>query len=328
MLSYRHISDLWAGASWAEELKMKRASCAPVGPQSLNCLSCPDVGVLQPRALFCSDGLSRRNVQGWASGILARGLQLHAGRCELTGLVERRQSEMGQMETPATLQLLPQTQPWTTFISLGAVMLTGLLYWELGCFLALWGEETGFSKPCMLPRSNRVVWSLQLQLHKPGSLSGSVASFTPVAVLSADPVRQGEQVAGDGVKKGICTQMEARLFVHGNRSQRMDGNNWLRIGTGFAGTAVEDIRSVCLHVLKGNITKSSLCLSGYNCWWLVWGGLLNLTCLNSTAGAACMLQSSYRLWTSHVRICGSPGACGCATAGGGRGSRDLRSCHF
>lgn len=64
---------------------------------------------------------------------------------------------MGRMETLATLQLFPQTQFWTTLISLRAVTLTGLLYWELGCFLALWGEETGFSNACMLSRSNQAV---------------------------------------------------------------------------------------------------------------------------------------------------------------------------
>lgn len=86
-----------------------------------------------------------------------------------------------------------------------------------------------------------------------------------MTVLSADPVRQGEWVAGDGAKKGICTQMQARLFVHGNRGQRMDGISWLRTGTGFAGTAVEAVRSICLYVLEGDATKSSLHLSGYNC---------------------------------------------------------------
>ena len=69
-----------------------------------------------------------------------------------------------------------------------------------------------------------------------------------MTVLSADPVRQGEWVVRDGAKKGICTQMQAGLFVHGNRGQCMDGNNWLRIGTGFAGTAVEDKVNVFICV--------------------------------------------------------------------------------
>lgn len=38
----------------------------------------------------------------------------------------------------------------------------------------------------------------------------------------------------------------------------MDGSNWLKIETGFAGTAVEDRESVFLYVLESNTTKSSL----------------------------------------------------------------------
>lgn len=45
----------------------------------------------------------------------------------------------------------------------------------------------------------------------------------------------------------------------------MHGIDWVRTGTGFAGTAVEAIRSMCLCVLEGNATKSSLHLRGYNC---------------------------------------------------------------
>lgn len=86
-----------------------------------------------------------------------------------------------------------------------------------------------------------------------------------MTVLSADPIRHGEWVVGDGAKKGICTQMQARLFVHGSRGQCMHGIDWLRTGTGFAGTAVEAIRSMCLYVLEGKATKSSLHLRGYNC---------------------------------------------------------------
>lgn len=51
---------------------------------------------------------------------------------------------------------------------------------------------------------------------------------------------------------------DANETVHGSRGQCMDGSNWLKIETGFAGTAVEDRESVFLYVLESNTTKSSL----------------------------------------------------------------------
>lgn len=83
---------------------------------------------------------------------------------------------------------------------------------------------------------------------------------------SSDSSQCSGWVARDWAQKGICTQLQARLFGHGHRGQHMDGNNWLWVGTGFAGTAVEDVRSVCLCVLESNATKSSLCFSGCTCW--------------------------------------------------------------
>lgn len=139
-------------------------------------------------------------------------------------------------------------------------MRTGLLYWELGRFLAIWGEKTGFSNCAVQEQSGGLK-------PTPAFARETVwfPSFTPVTVLSAPPERQGRWVARDGAQKGICTQMQARLFVHGNGGQRRDGINWPRIGTGFAGTAGENVRSMCVFVLEGNATKSSLHLSGCNC---------------------------------------------------------------
>lgn len=73
----------------------------------------------------------------------------------------------------------------------------------------------------------------------------------------------------------------------------MDGSNSLRIGTGFAGTAVEDIRSVCLCVLEGDATKLGLRSSGCNC-------SSEASCSTSPAGAP---QQGLRA------CCGHP-ACG------------------
>jgi len=111
----------------AEDEKSKLCSC---GTKVLELpLLCPDAGVLQACALFCSGGLSRGVCRAEPLGTLARGLQLRADQFELTGVLEEDCPEWDEQRhwLLCSLSLKPVLD-----CSLRAVMRTGLLYWELG----------------------------------------------------------------------------------------------------------------------------------------------------------------------------------------------------
>lgn len=136
---------------------MTRASCAPVGPKSLSCLC----RVLCPAAMASAGGACRAE----PLGTLARGWQPHTDCSELTGLLGEASPKRNKWGTRCW-QLFPQTQPWNPFSSLRAVMPPGLLHWEPGDFLGVWREETGFSSPHMLLRSNQATSSPPLHLSE------------------------------------------------------------------------------------------------------------------------------------------------------------------